>query len=65
MKIEVDFQQTIKSIDKLKEALNQVVNAWYNTFEDIYKQFKNIRFEETNNYLKYHKKPMKRRRWIK
>lgn len=65
MKIEVDFSQTRKSIDKFKEALTQVVNAWYDTFEDIYKLFKGIRFEETNNYLKYHKKPMKRRRWIK
>lgn len=65
MNIEVDFSQTIKSIDKLKEALNQVVNAWYDTFEDIYKMFKDIQSEETNNYLKYHKRPMKRRRWLR
>ena len=65
MNIEVDFSQTRKSIDKLKEAMNQVAHGWYDTFEDIYKLVKDIRFEETNNYLKYHKKPMKRRRWIK
>ena len=65
MNIEFDFSQMRKSIDKFKEALNQAVNAWYDTFEDIYKLVKDIRFEEPNNYLKYHKKPMKRRRWIK
>lgn len=65
MKIEVDFSQIRKSIDELKEALNQVVNVWNDKFGDICKLIKDIQDEETNNYLKYHKRPMKRRRWLR
>lgn len=67
MKIEVDFSQTIKALEDLKVALEKMANALNDskTLRELRKMFKCIRFEETNNYLKYHKRPMKRRRWLR
>lgn len=67
MKNEVDFSQTIKALEDLKVALKKMANALTDskTLRELRKMFKEIRLEETNNYLKYHKRPMKRRRWIK
>ena len=67
MKIEIDCTEMIEGINDLKYAIKEVVDAWHNlsTSRGLRKAFKKIRFGESNNYLKYHKKPMKRRRYIK
>ena len=67
MRIEIDFTQTIEAFDKVNQACKKMVKAWEDSksFRELKKLFNQINLEESNNYLKYHKKPMKRRRWLK
>ena len=55
MKIEVDFSQTIKALEDVRVALQKTTNAWTESLRELRKLFKEIRIEESNNYLKYHK----------
>lgn len=67
LKIEIDFTQTRQAIDELKEACIKMAKAWEasKSLRELKKLFNEINLGESNNYLKYHKKPMKRRRWLK
>ena len=65
--IEIDYTEMAKGIKNLRDELKKAEKAWKAMLEvrGLRKMVKKIRIGETNNYLKYHKKPMKRRRWIK
>ena len=67
MRIDIDFTQTQKAIDELKEALKKIARAWETSknIKELKKLLNQITLEESNNYKKYHKIPMKRRRWLK
>lgn len=66
MKIEVDFTQTIEAFEKLGKSLRKFAEAWGNSsLKELRKLFNEINFQESNNSLKYHKKSMRRNRWLK
>lgn len=67
--IEYDIDSVVKAFEKLKKAILEMADAIKNAYSTsgLMELFAMINADvgKSNNYLKYHGRPMKRRRWIK
>ena len=65
--IKYDIDSIIKAFENLKKAISEMADALKKPYliSELRKWFEMTNVGESNNYLKYHGRPMKRRRWIK